>query len=273
MPDFVIETADPLDWPGMLCLLQTANLHHIPSPEMPGLALETTFVARNGEGLAGIGGYKMTCPNAAKTTLLAVHPNYLSSPIGQQLQERRMRPLSVRRPMMAKSRSHFSKMLRASSSRPGCSTISMNFEIVVQAPHHLPLIDCLLNRTFGPDRFGKTVYRLREQAEAVPALSKVALGDNGELLASLRFWPIDIEGTPAILLGPLAVEPSLQGRGVGRALVRRGLSRGKALGYDLCVVVGEPEYYQPFGFIEAMEGAGSRQSQTLCAASHSIWRT
>ena len=130
--------------------------------------------------------------------------------------------------------------------------IVMNFEIVVQAPHHLPLIDCLLNRTFGPDRFGKTVYRLREQAEAVPALSKVALGDNGELLASLRFWPIDIEGTPAILLGPLAVEPSLQGRGVGRALVRRGLSRGKALGYDLCVVVGEPEYYQPFGFIEAM---------------------
>ena len=130
--------------------------------------------------------------------------------------------------------------------------IVMNFEIVVQASHHLPLIDCLLNRTFGPERFGKTVYRLREQAEAVPALSKVALGDNGELLASLRFWPIDIEGTPAILLGPLAVEPSLQGRGVGRALVRRGLSRGKAIGYDLCVVVGEPEYYQPFGFIEAM---------------------
>lgn len=129
--------------------------------------------------------------------------------------------------------------------------IVMNFEIVVQASHHLPLIDCLLNRTFGPDRFGKTVYRLREQAEAIPALSKVALGDDGELLASLRFWPIDIEGKPAILLGPLAVEPSLQGRGVGRALVRRGLSRGKALGYDLCVVVGEPEYYQPFGFIEA----------------------
>lgn len=127
----------------------------------------------------------------------------------------------------------------------------MNFEIVVQAPHHLPLIDNLLDRTFGPDRFGKTVYRLREQAEAVPALSKVALGDDGELLASLRFWPIDIEGTPAILLGPLAVEPSLQGRGVGRALVRRGLNRGKALGYDLCVVVGEPEYYQPFGFVEA----------------------
>ena len=95
MPDFVIETADPLDWPGMLCLLQTANLHHIPSPEMPGLALETTFVARNGAGLAGIGGYKMTCPNAAKTTLLAVHPNYLGSPIGQQLQERRMAAAKV----------------------------------------------------------------------------------------------------------------------------------------------------------------------------------
>lgn len=90
MPDFVIETADPLDWPGLLCVLQTANLHHIPSPEMPGLALETTFVARNGEGIAGVGGYKMTGPNAARTTLLAVHPSYLGSAIGQKLQEQRM---------------------------------------------------------------------------------------------------------------------------------------------------------------------------------------
>ena len=90
MTDYVINTADPLDWPGMLCVLQTANLHHIPSPEMPGLSLETTFVARNGEGIAGVGGYKMTGPKAAKTTLLAVHPNYRGSPIGRRLQEQRM---------------------------------------------------------------------------------------------------------------------------------------------------------------------------------------
>lgn len=128
----------------------------------------------------------------------------------------------------------------------------MNFEIVAQAQHHLPLIDCLLDRTFGPDRHAKTVYRLREQVSALPALSKVALDEHGQLLASLRFWPIAIESVTAILLGPLAVEPSIQGKGVGRALVRRGLTKGKTLGYRLCIVVGEPEYYQPFGFIPAV---------------------
>ncbi len=127
----------------------------------------------------------------------------------------------------------------------------MNFEIVAQASHHLPLIECLLDRTFGPDRHSKTVYRLRERCDAVPELSKVALDESGQLLASLRFWPIAIEGTPAMLLGPLTVEPSIQGRGVGRALVRRGLSKGKTIGYDICVVVGEPEYYEPFGFVPA----------------------
>ena len=127
----------------------------------------------------------------------------------------------------------------------------MNFEIVAQAPHHLPLIECLLDRTFGPDRHSKTVYRLREKCAAVPELSKVALDDSGRLLASLRFWPIAIEGTPAMLLGPLTVEPGIQGRGVGRALVRRGLSKGKTIGHDICVVVGEPEYYEPFGFVAA----------------------
>ncbi len=128
----------------------------------------------------------------------------------------------------------------------------MNYEIVAQAPHHLPKIDCLLDRTFGPDRHGKTVYRLREQAEAIPELSKVALDEDGTLLASLRFWPISIEGAAAKLLGPLTVEPSIQGKGVGRALVRNGLALGKAHGYRLCVVVGEPEYYQPYGFIPAV---------------------
>ncbi len=127
----------------------------------------------------------------------------------------------------------------------------MNFEIVAQAPQHLPLIECLLDRTFGPDRHSKTVYRLREQCDPVAELSKVALDDSGRLLASLRFWPIAIDGTPAMLLGPLTVEPGIQGRGVGRALVRRGLSKGKAIGYDICVVVGEPEYYEPFGFVPA----------------------
>ncbi len=90
MTDFDIDLADPLDWPAILCVLQTANMHHIPSKEMPGLPLETTFVARNGAGIAGLGGYKMISPTEAKTTLLAVHPSSRGGQIGRRLQESRM---------------------------------------------------------------------------------------------------------------------------------------------------------------------------------------
>jgi len=124
----------------------------------------------------------------------------------------------------------------------------IEFHIVPERPQDAAEIPDLLDRTFGHDRHGKTVYRLREGVEPVSALCFSAVGADGRLLASLRFWPISIEGTPAILLGPLAVEPSLQGRGVGRALVRQALSEAKRLGHRICVVVGEPAYYAPYGF-------------------------
>lgn len=128
---------------------------------------------------------------------------------------------------------------------------TMTYEIGPQRPHHLSLIDPLLDRTFGPDRGAKTVYRLREGLEPQRELCFVALDDHGQMLASLRFWPIRIEAEAAILLGPLAVEPALQGRGMGRALVAHGLAEARRLGHRICVVVGEPEYYRPFGFVNA----------------------
>lgn len=124
----------------------------------------------------------------------------------------------------------------------------MIFEIIDEHPHYAPLIHPLLDRTFGFDRQTKTVYRLREGIEPVSDLCFLAVNRQKEMLASLRFWPIRIEETPAILLGPLAVEPRLQGRGIGRALVRHGLARARRLGHRLCIVVGEPEYYEPYGF-------------------------
>jgi predicted N-acetyltransferase YhbS len=119
----------------------------------------------------------------------------------------------------------------------------------LQDPAHF---DSLLDRTFGADRLAKTVYRLRDGVEDIEALRFVAVDADERLLASLRFWPILIETTPAILLGPLAVEPALQGRGIGKALVRHGLSEARRLGQRICVVVGGPEYYGPFGFVGAV---------------------
>lgn len=127
----------------------------------------------------------------------------------------------------------------------------MSFTIVPQRPEDYRLIEPLLDRTFGFERHQKTVYRLRDRLDPVRDLSFVALADDGGLLGSLRFWPIRIGRAPAILLGPLAVEPALQGRGIGKTLVRHGLAEAKRLGHKICVVVGDPTYYRPYGFVGA----------------------
>jgi predicted N-acetyltransferase YhbS len=126
-------------------------------------------------------------------------------------------------------------------------TFKINHELLQDAA----LIEPLLDRTFGFERHHKTVYRLREGVAPIEKLSFVALAPDGGLLGSLRFWPIRIDTAPAILLGPLAVEPALQGAGIGRGLLRHGLTRAKRLGARICVVVGAPDYYAPFGFENA----------------------
>jgi predicted N-acetyltransferase YhbS len=128
----------------------------------------------------------------------------------------------------------------------------IEFRILPQRPQDPAHFDALLDRTFGTDRLGKTVYRLRDGIADLEALRFVAVDADERLLASLRFWPILIETTPTILLGPLAVEPALQGRGIGKALVRHGLSEARRLGHRICVVVGGPEYYGLFGFVSAV---------------------
>ena len=127
----------------------------------------------------------------------------------------------------------------------------MNFKILHERPDDDSLIEPLLDRCFGFDRYHKTVYRLREGVAPMGKLAFVALASDAGLLGSLRFWPIRIGAAPAILLGPLAVEPALQGAGIGRGLLRHGLARAKRLGARSCVVVGAPVYYAPFGFENA----------------------
>jgi len=111
-------------------------------------------------------------------------------------------------------------------------------------------IETLLDHAFGANRLERTVYQLRLGAP-LAGLSLVAR-KRGSVVGSLRFWPVEIErGADAVLLGPLAVEPSLRGQGIGKALVAKGLVAATKSGYGLCLVSGDPAYYRPFGFVAA----------------------
>ena len=108
-------------------------------------------------------------------------------------------------------------------------------------------IERLLERTFGPGRYAKTAYRIREGRGHLLALSFTArIGPL--LVGSVRLTPICIGDTPALLLGPLTVEPPFRQRGIGGALVARALKDAKAAGHGLVVLVGDEPLYGKSGF-------------------------
>ena len=108
-------------------------------------------------------------------------------------------------------------------------------------------IEALVDRCFGPGRYAKTAYRLREGVEPDERLSFVAVRD-ALLLGSVRFWPVSIGGQVSLLLGPLAVEPELRGKGIGISLMQRGIDQARALGYATMILVGDEPYYARVGF-------------------------
>jgi N-acetylglutamate synthase-like GNAT family acetyltransferase len=74
----------------MLRVLECANFHHVPSPEMPELDIDRFFVAEDDGRIVGVAGYKVTEDGQGKTTLMAVEPEYRGHDIGRRLQELRM---------------------------------------------------------------------------------------------------------------------------------------------------------------------------------------
>src|SRR5919108_1043095 len=99
-------------------------------------------------------------------------------------------------------------------------------------------IERLHERTFGPGRYARTAYRIRERLEHRLDLSFTArIGTL--LVGSVRLTPIRIGATKALLLGPLTVEPPFRERGIGHALIARALAEAKARSHRLVVLVGD----------------------------------
>jgi predicted N-acetyltransferase YhbS len=114
-------------------------------------------------------------------------------------------------------------------------------------------IERLNERVFGPGRFARTAYRIRETTPADPTLSFVARVGT-LLVGASTMTPIVIGDASALLLGPLIVEPVFRSQGVGEALVKRSLEAAKAAGWKLVVLVGPESYYGRMEFRRAPQG-------------------
>ncbi len=121
------------------------------------------------------------------------------------------------------------------------------WKIRAETPDDMAAVEALVAESFGPGRFAKTAYRLREGVHPESGLSFVAV-ESGALRGSVRFWPVFVGATRALLLGPLAVQSDQRGRGIGIALMQRGIEEAKTLGHRAIVLVGDEPYYSRVGF-------------------------
>lgn len=120
--------------------------------------------------------------------------------------------------------------------------------LLPEAPDHVPARELLLDRCFGPDRGRKTSEMLRRGRQPTAGLA-FALLDGRQLVGTLRLWHIAAGSAgPALLLGPIAVEPEWQSAGWGAVLMRHGLAEAARLGHAAIVLVGDASYYTRFGF-------------------------
>lgn len=124
---------------------------------------------------------------------------------------------------------------------------SAPFAFRLEQPADSPIIEALYTRLFTPDWVKRAAYVLRDGVPPDSNLSFVATVD-GTLAASVRMTPITIGKRPALILGPLVVDPEHKGQGAGRALVRVALNAARDAGHKVVMLVGDLPYYGPLGF-------------------------
>ena len=132
----------------------------------------------------------------------------------------------------------------------------MSVADVVYMPEHTahdPEIELINEEAFGPGRFARAAYKIREGGPHDPALSFVALR-GGSVVASVRMTPIAAGEGRALLLGPLAVRPAHKNLGIGKKLVRIALEGAAKSGAGAVILVGDEPYYGPLGFKKVRYG-------------------
>lgn len=130
------------------------------------------------------------------------------------------------------------------------------------------MIEQLLDRVFGDDRFARTAYRIRAGMEWLEALSFAALDEDEMLVGTIQCYPVGLltkqdDGTaarvPMVMVGPVAVLPERQGEGFGVGLMTAMLDSETRMGREGSpvfpqVLIGDEEYYGRWGFNASATG-------------------
>lgn len=115
-------------------------------------------------------------------------------------------------------------------------------------------IEKLHATAFGPGRFARSAFRVREAFKRDKTLSLVA-EFVGKPVGSVWMTPISLSGENGYLLGPLATDPAFRNKGAGRLLVSEAskLALAREQG-NFVLLVGDAPYYQPLGYVPAIAG-------------------
>jgi predicted N-acetyltransferase YhbS len=126
----------------------------------------------------------------------------------------------------------------------------MSPSVVIRSalPEDIAEISKLHGRVFGPGRFARSAYRVREGKGHISRFCLVAsIGTS--LIASIRTTEITIGGKGgAVLLGPVAVDSDHRSLGLGGKLIAAAIEAARTGGARLIILVGDAPYYGRFGF-------------------------
>ena len=121
------------------------------------------------------------------------------------------------------------------------------FVIRAERAGDVAMREALLDACFGENRHGRTCQRLRDGRAPATGLALTAVRE-GKLVGTVRLWHVSAGGRPALVLGPLAVDPACRELGIGAALMHQALAAARARGHGAVILLGDAPYYARFGF-------------------------
>lgn len=124
----------------------------------------------------------------------------------------------------------------------------LTYAIVAEQDTDVAAREALLDAAMGPGRRRKSSEKIRRGRRPSEGLALVARHEAGRLVGTVRLWDVAVGEKRALLLGPLAVDPSIKSAGIGSALMRHAVSEAARLGHGAILLVGDAPYYSRFGF-------------------------